>query len=193
MSGEEIYLLIGQGVGVIAFITSCLRYFLRKKQDILKLSIVVYLIYIAHYFMIDAIAGSSALVISIFRDLYLYQREKHHKKHRHRRLYNNAFVFIIFFAIYASMLLINITEPKNMLPYVAGMVYFCFEWFTTNKTTLKIASSFTNIPWVIYDIISMSFAGLTADIVSFIVAFFGILKDKNRRKHGHHSIMKKRL
>lgn len=193
MSGEQIYLLIGQGVGAVAFATSCIRYFLRKKESILKLSIVVYLIYIVHYFMIDAIAGSTALVISLFRDIYLYQREIHHKKHRHRKLYNNAFIFIVFFVIYISMLLVNITSPKNMLPYIAGMVYFCFEWFTTNKTTLKIASSFTNIPWVIYDIISMSFAGLTADLVSFIVAFIGILKDKKRKKRGHHSIMKKRL
>lgn len=180
---DNTILILGQIVGIIAFATSCLRYFLKKKKDIIKLSIIVYFIYIAHYFLINALAGSYALIVSLTRDLYLYQRETHHKKHRHRKIYNNPIVFIIFFAIYMVAILLNINTPKNILPWLAGLAYFFFEWFTTNKTTLKIASSFTNIPWLIFDIISLSFAGLVSDIISFIVAFLGITKDKKLRKH----------
>lgn len=192
MQPDQIIILIGQIIGIVSFLTSCARYFMRKKKDIIKLSIVVYIFYIIHYFMIGALAGSYALVISIFRDIYLYQRETH-KKYRHRKIYNNAFVFITFFAIYFSMILINLSEPKNILPLLAGAIYFCFEWFTTNKTTIKIASSFTNIPWVIYDIISMSYAGLISDIVSFVVAFVGITNDRLRKKRPtRRAIIKKR-
>lgn len=191
MSTENLIQIIGQGIGIVAFIISCSRYFLRKKKDIIKISIIAYMIYIVHYFLIGALAGSYSLIISLFRDLYLYQREKH-KKYRHRKIYNNAFVFIAFFSIYFSMILINLNQPKNILPLLAGLVYFCFEWFTTNKTTIKIAGSVTNIPWLIYDILSLSFAGITADAISFIVAFAGVTKDKRRKNRSkHHAIMKK--
>lgn len=189
MSTETLIQLIGQGIGIVAFIISCIRYFLRKKKDIIRISIISYVIYIVHYFLIGALAGSYALIISLFRDIYLYQREKH-KKYRHRKIYNNAFVFIVFFFVYFCLMLANINQPKDILPLLAGMVYFCFEWFTTNKTTIKIAGSITNIPWVIYDILSFSLAGLIADIISFIAAFIGITKDKKRRSK-RHAIMKK--
>ena len=192
MPTGNIIVIIGQGVGIVALLVSCLRYFLRKKKDIIKLSIIAYAIYIMHYFLIGALAGSYALVISLFRDIYVYQRENH-KNFRHRKIYNNAFIFIIFFAIYICMMLLNINDPKNILPLIAGVVYFCFEWFTTNKTTLKVANAVTNIPWIIYDILSLSFAGLSADIVSFIVAFIGITNDRRRKKHSKsHAIMRKR-
>ena len=191
MSTGNLIQIIGQGIGIVAFIISCSRYFLRKKKDIIKISIIAYMIYIVHYFLIGALAGSYSLIISLFRDLYLYQREKH-KKYRHRKIYNNAFVFIAFFSIYFFMMLINLNQPKNILPLLAGLVYFCFEWFTTNKTTIKIAGSVTNIPWLIYDILSLSFAGITADVISFIVAFAGVTKDKRRKNRSkHHVIMKK--
>ena len=139
--------------------------------------------------MIGAFAGSYALVISLVRDTYLYQREIHHKKHRHRKFYNNAFVFIMLFVVYFSFMLLNIQNPMNILPLLAGVVYMSFEWFTTNKTTLKIASAGTNIPWIVYDVLTLSFAGIIADSVSFVVAFLGILKDKKLRKkvvkHNH--------
>ncbi len=191
MSTENLIQIIGQGIGIVAFIISCSRYFLRKKKDIIKISIISYMIYIVHYFLIGALAGSYSLIISLFRDLYLYQREKH-KKYRHRKIYNNAFVFIAFFSIYFFMMLINLNQPKNILTLLAGLVYFCFKWFTTNKTTIKIAGSVTNIPWLIYDILSLSFAGITADAISFIVAFAGVTKDKRRKNRSkHHVIMKK--
>ncbi len=183
MTGEEIIFIVGQAVGIVAFLTSLIRYFMKKKEGILKLSIFVYVIYVVHYFMIGAIAGSYALVLSLIRDLYLYQREKHHKKHRHRHLYNNWLVFVLFFATYIIMMSINITTPLNILPLLSGCFYLFFEWFTTNKTTLKIASAVSNIPWVFYDIISLSVAGMISNTISFIVAFVGISKDKKLRKN----------
>ncbi len=183
MTGEEIIFIVGQAVGIVAFLVSLIRYFMRKKKDIIKLSIICYIIYIVHYFMINAIAGSFSLIVSLVRDIYLYQREMHHKKHRHRHIYNNWLFFVIFFMAYATMMVMSLENPLNILPSLGGMLYLCFEWFTTNKTTLKIASSVSNIPWIFYDIISMSAAGIISNSISFIVAFMGISKDKKLRKH----------
>lgn len=183
MTNEEIIFIAGQVVGIIAFLISLIRYFMRKKKDIIKLSIICYVIYIIHYFMIGAIAGSFSLVVSLVRDIYLYQREMHHKKHRNRFLYNNWLFFVIFFMTYMAMMVMSINNPLNILPSLGGIIYLCFEWFTTNKTTLKIASSVSNIPWIFYDIISMSAAGIISNLISFAVAFVGISKDKKLRKH----------
>ena len=183
MTNEEIIFIAGQIVGIIAFLISLTRYFMRKKKDIIKISIICYIIYVIHYFMIGAIAGSYSLMISLVRDLYLYQREMHHKKHRHRKIYNNWLFFVVFFMAYVVMMVLSINNPLNILPPLGGLYYLCYEWFTTNKTTLKIASSISNVPWIFYDVISMSAAGMISNTISLIVAFMGISKDKKLRKH----------
>lgn len=187
MDSPEILKLIGQIIGISAFSVSCTRYFMKKKASIIKLSVFIYILYVIHYFLIDAIGGSYSLIIAIFRDSYLYQREKHHKKHRHRKLYNNPMVFVFFFAVYTVMIIQNISNPVNILPLLAGIVYFCFEWFTTNKTTLKIAASITNIPWIIFDVLSLSYAGIVSDVISYIAAFAGIMNDKKKRQRRRRS------
>ena len=183
MSEAEIIQLVGQGIGFVAFGISCIKYFKKKKSEILKISVIAYIIYIIHYILIGAIAGSYTLVIGLLRDSYIYAREKHHKKHRTRIIFNNFLVFVLFIVAYATLIIFNLDTPTNILPLAAGMVYICFEWFTTNKTTLKFASGLTNIPWIFYNLITMSIAGFLTDSLSLVVCAFGILKDKKLRKH----------
>jgi hypothetical protein len=190
MTGELDYMmLIGQGVGVLAFCVASMKNFKKKKSDILKLSIVAYAIYIVHYFMIGAIAGSYTLILALLRDTYMFKRETHHKKHRHRKLYNNPLFFILLFSAYTTLIILNIHTPVNTLPLFAGVTYLSFEWFTTNKTTLKIAGGFTTLPWVFFDLISFSIAGFVSDSISLVVCAAGVLKDKKLRrkvvKHNH--------
>lgn len=174
--------LLGQIFGTIALIISCARYFKKKKTDVMRYSIISYLCYIVHYFFIGALAGSYTLILAIARDYYIYLREKHHKKHRNRLLYNNALVFLILFSIYITLIILNISEPGNILPLGAGLVYLCFEWFTTNKTTLKIAGGITTVPWIIYNVLCFSIPGIITDSISVIVCIAGVMKDKKQRK-----------
>ena len=181
--------IFGQIFGVLALIFTCYRYFKKKKSDIMKLSLVAYACYIVHYILIGAFAGSYTLVIAIFRDYYIYLREKHHKKHRHRFFYNNWFVFIIFSAIYITLIVMNFNTPLNILPLAAGFIYLFFEWFTTNKTTTKFAGGLTTLPWLFYDSISYSIPATTTDFIQIFASITGILKDKKLRKkvvkHNH--------
>ena len=186
MGDTNLVNIIGQIFGGIAFLVACTKYFQRKKALMMKTSIIAYSFYIVHYFLIGAIAGSYTLLIAIFRDSYIYLRERHHKKHRHRKVYNNAFVFIALFSIYFSLIIINLNTPSNILPLSAGITYLTFEWFTTNKTTLKIAGGITTIPWVFYDIISFSIPALCSDVISMFVCVAGIYKDKKRRTRKRH-------
>ena len=175
--------LLGQIFGTIALAISCARYFKKKKTDVMRYSIVSYLCYIVHYFFIGALAGSYTLIIAIIRDCYIYLREKHHKKHRNRFLYNNALVFLLIFATYSILIILNISDPGNILPLAAGLVYFCAEWFTTNKTTLKIAGGITTVPWIVYNVFCFSIPGIITDSISLIICIIGVFKDKKLRKN----------
>ncbi len=179
----NIQFLIGQAIGIVAFSISAAKYFRKKKKDIVKLTMYSSFFYIIHYFLIGAIAGSYTLFVAIARDYYIYLRETHHKKHRHRKIYNNAFVFIALFAVYTSLIILSISQPINTLPLIAGVSYLCFEWFTTNKTTLKKAAGLTTLPWLVFDVLSFSIAGILTDIISLIACITGVLKDKKLRRH----------
>ena len=183
MENIDIQNLVGQAFGVIALFFSCRRYFKKKRTEIMKLSLIAYLCYIAHYFLIGAFAGAYTLIIAICRDSYIYQREKHHKKHRNRFLYNNFLVFILLVLVYGSFIILNINNPTNILPLTAGLTYLCFEWFTSNKTTLKFAGGLTTLPWLFYDIFSFSVPAMITDTIGIISSGLGILKDKKLRKH----------
>lgn len=183
MDGLNYINIIAQLLGIIAFTISCARYFQKKKTTMMTTGILSYVFYIIHYIMIGAFAGSYTLILAIIRDYYIYLREKHHKKHRHRKLYNNLFVFLGLFFIYVVLIAINLDTPANILPLFAGLVYLFFEWFTTNKTTMEFASGLTTLPWVAYDIISFSIPALLSDLVSLFVCAIGIFKDNRHKKH----------
>ena len=174
--------IIGQIVGVVALLLSCYRYFKKKKTDVMKVSILAYICYIIHYLLIGAIAGSYTLVIATIRDYYIYLREKHHKKHRNRKLYNNPLVFIALFSTYVTLIFFNISTVGNILPLAAGLVYLCFEWFTTNKTTLKFAGGLTTIPWIVYNILCFSIPGTITDSIQLVASFVSVAKDKRAKK-----------
>jgi hypothetical protein len=171
----------GQIIGYIALYFSCIRFLKKKKVELLYLSIFANAFYLMHYYMIGAYAGCITVVLAICRDYYIFLREKHHKKHRNRKLYNNAYIFVAIFITYSAFILLNINETKNILSLIAGLSYFCFEWFTTNKTTLKLASCVTTIPWLCYNIVYMSYPGIIADLLTLTSIFAGIFKDKKRR------------
>ena len=174
--------IIGQAIGVIALLLSCYRYFKKKKTDVMKISIIAYIFYIIHYFLIGALAGSYTLVIAIIRDYYIYLREKHHKKHRSRKLYNNPLVFIALFMTYSILIFFNLSTVENILPLAAGLTYLCFEWFTTNKTTLKFAGGLTTIPWIVYNVICFSVPGTITDSIQLVASFISVAKDKKAKK-----------
>ena len=189
MENIDYIFIIGQVLGFVAFFISCIKFFKKDKATLMKYSVVSYLFYIVHFLCIGAIAGSYTLVIAAARDYYIYLREKHHKKHRTHILYNNPLVFVVLFAIYVTLIILNISEPKNILPLAAGLVYLWFEWFTTNKTTIKTAAIFTTLPWIVYSVLTFSIAGVVSDTVSVVVCAIGIFKDKKLRKHvvrNHH-------
>ena len=172
---------IGQIIGGVALYFSCFRFLKTKKVELFRLSFLASLFYIIHYLLIGAIAGCYTVILATIRDLYIYEREKHHKKHRSRKLFNNAHVFIALFLAYAILIALNLDQPKNLLPLSASLSNLCFVWFISNKTTLKVASGVSTIPWLCYDIISHSYAGIMANLLQLTAIFTGTKRDKKRR------------
>ena len=180
LGGLDFKEILGQIAGIAALLFLVLTYFKKDKTSITRTMMISNAFYIAHYFLIGAFSGSYALIVAILRDSYIYLREKHHKKHRHRVVYNNVLVFISIFAIYISLALVNISEPLNTLPFIAGAFYFSFEWFG-DKFFVKLASGTASIPWLIYDIVNFSIPGAVTDTLSIIACILGISKDQRKR------------
>ena len=176
--------ILGQIVGIIALSFLVSTYFKKDKASITKTMIVSNIFYIIHYFLIGALSGSYALIIAIFRDYYIYLRESCHKKHRHHVIYNNVFIFLGIFTIFVSLILLNIENPINIFPFVAGLFYFIFEWFG-NKFSVKLATGISSCFWAVYDIINFSIPGILTDTFSISACFLGLKKDYDRRHKRH--------
>lgn len=180
MGEKNITYIIGQVVGAVALAFLISTYFKKDKASITRTMIISNAFYVAHYFIIGALSGSYALFIAIFRDYYIYLREKHHKKHRHRSIYNNVLVHILIVIIYASLIAVNFENPMNALPLVAGLYYFAFEWFG-NKLLVKAASGTASIMWLAYDVTNLSIPGIITDVFSISACIIGLIRDDKRR------------
>jgi hypothetical protein len=178
----NIIYVIGQAIGIIAFFLTLTEYFQKKKENIMKIAIFAYLIFMVHYIMIGAFTGSYSRFIALGRDSYIYAREKHHKKHRHRLLYNNFLVFVFFVVVYSTCIFFERGTPLNMLPLFSGLIYFIFEWFG-NKVQTKIAGGATTVLWLIYNIANFSIFGICTDILGITASILGTTRDIKRRKN----------
>ena len=178
---ENLKMIIGQIIGGVALFFLLSTYFKKNKTSVVKTMMLSNIFYIIHYFVLGALAGSLTLLIALPRDYYIYLREKHHKKHRHRVLYNNLFFFLIISALYVALALTQIENPVGMLPAVAGLIYFTGEWFG-NKFYTKFTSGIVTIPWFIYDVISFSIPGMATDISSASACVIGLLRDDKKRR-----------
>lgn len=184
---QDTIFMVGQIVGVLAFLVSASSNFNKNKEHIMRTSIIAYLFYVTHYFMIGALAGSYTLILGMTRDLYIYEREKHHKKHRSRKLYNNFVVFLLLAAIYVGLITMNIINMQwfNILPLAAGLVYLFFEWFSKSKRMLKIGGGLTTLPWLFYDAYSGSIPAFCSDTFSLIIRGIGLSRDKKKRQNAN--------
>ena len=190
MQGVGIELILGQIAGAIALAFLISTYFKKDKISIAKTMLISNIFYILHYFLIGALSGCYALVVALLRDYYILLREKHHKKYRHRALYNNSLVFIGIFAIYFCLIIINFNEPLNILPPFAGLLYFTFEWFG-NRFLVKLSSGTASSMWLAYDITNFSVPGIITDVLSIVACIIGLLKYRRRGRRKPHKRHKK--
>lgn len=180
--GIDILKILGQVAGVFALLFLVATYFKKNKASVTRTMLISNAFYIVHYFLLGAFSGSYALILAILRDGYIYLREKHHKKYRHRILYNNALAFIVIFSLYVTFIVINLNEPLNTLPFIAGAFYLTFEWFG-NKFSVKLASGVLSAVWLVYNILVFSIPGAIADTFSIIACIVGLLNDRRKRRH----------
>ena len=173
--------VLAQIIGSIAFALSIVRFFQKNKELVMKFSILTSTLHIIHYILLGAIFGCYTLIIALFRDFYIYQREKHHKKYRHRFLFNNILVLIFFATIYLIFISLEIKNPINILPPIAGLIYLFAEWFA-NKIELKIWAAITSAPWLIYDFSVVSIPGILLDISIIIASLIGAYRDSKKRE-----------
>lgn len=166
--------ILGQIIGIIAFIISLIAYHYQEKKKILSTSIISNTLKLIHYLLLGATSGGLTKLIAILRDFIIIKKEKY------KFLSSN----ILFFDLLILYVLISFLTYKNilsLLPIIASLTNFIPVW-NGNTMTIKKAAFFCYLFWLIYDISISSISGIISHTISILSIFLTIIKSNKLLK-----------
>ena len=131
--------IIAQIIGLLAFFFSLFAYHKNQKKKILKNMILSNALKLIHYLLLGAHSGLLTKILSIIRDVFIIEKEKH------KTLDSNLFL-ILFIIFYLIIAVISYQDILTLFPIIAAMIYLVPIWNGSTKT-LKKTALFTYVLW----------------------------------------------
>lgn len=167
----NIFYLISQIVGFIAFVISLIAFHRNKKEKIFKTLMVANFLDIMHYLLLGAYSGCFTKIIALVRNEIIILKEKNQK-------FNNTLVLITLFIIYLISGILTYKNIYSVLPILAAMIYLYFVW-NGDELKVKKAAFYCYFLWLIYNICVFSIVGIISNCVSLISTFIAMYNEKN--------------
>lgn len=170
----NIYYIVSQTAGFLAFILSLFAYHQKKKKEIFQTMTIANVLDIIHYILLGAYSGCVTKVIALIRNEIIIIKEKNKK-------FNNNIVIIVMFIIYLVSGILTYKNIYSILPILAAMIYLYFVW-NGNELRVKKVAFYCYFLWLIYNICVFSIAGITSNVVSIVSTFIAVYNEKRVNK-----------
>ena len=164
-------IIVGQILGFIYLIIFVISFQFKKLETLMKIRIVSKIIATLHYLFLSAYSGAVSQFISIFPNYfsYKYQGQKKNKI--------ITFLFIIIFFISGILTYQNIYDT---LPII-GSILTVIAIFQTNTKYVRLFQLIISPFFLVYNIVSHSYAGIIMEILVVISCLIGMMRlDKSK-------------
>ena len=172
MGNQNMYYILSQIAGFIAFILSLIAYHRKKKEKIFQTMVLTNALEIIHYLLLGAFSGCITKIIALIRNIVIVVKDKH-------KAFNNVLIFIIFLLIYIISGILTYENIYSILPILAATIYLFFVW-NGNELKVKKVAFYCYFLWLIYNICVCSIAGIISNIVSLISTFIAVHNPKSK-------------
>ena len=171
---NNVFFVVAQIIGFIAFLISLIAYHRDKKEKILGSMIVSNILNLIHYFLLNAYSGCITKIIGICRDTFVILKEKN------KLLSSNIFLFL-FILIYIIVGVYTYSNIWSILPLIAAIIYIIPIW-NGNEIKIKRVAFICYFLWLIYNVFVFSIAGIVSNMISIISTFIAIINTNKSRK-----------
>lgn len=159
--------MLAQIIGFIAFGIFAISFWTRDKNKLLLIQSLAAVIYIIHYFCLNAFSGVTINIIGIFRGI-IFSRDKLSNKHKDIAMFSMILLYIL-------SAIISFQNIFSILPVIAEVT----NTVLLNKTSTKkirIGSIVISILWLIYNISVGSYAGIVTNVIFIVSTIIAIIK-----------------
>lgn len=164
-------IIVGQILGFIYLIIFVISFQFKKLETLMKIRIVSKIIATLHYLFLSAYSGAVSQFISIFPNYFSY---KYQGKKKNKII---AFLFIIIFFISGILTYQNIYDT---LPII-GSILTVIAIFQTNTKYVRLFQLIISPFFLVYNIVSHSYAGIIMEILVVISCLIGMMRlDKSK-------------
>lgn len=164
---------IGQIFGLLVTVSVVLSLQMKKKGQILALSIIVNLFSVGNILLLDGF--NSAVLVNVLACLQILMTFWHEKKNLAVPLWEK----LLFFALYMVLCVLGYHKPLDLLSFVAAAFYM-LSVFQKKEQTMRLFLLGNMSTWAVYHLIlrSTSFFAQLAGITSSVIALVRYRKGK---------------
>lgn len=165
-----------QVIGFVAMTLLVASFQQKTRNRILGVQMVSGTLWTVHYALLGAYTGMALNFVGVVR-CFVYANRKDGNR------FDNNYIPGIFMVVSVAVGLLSWTGPASLLP-MASLSFTSFAYWSKNPTVLRVLSYPNCICWLLFNIISGSYAGIATEVFNLISVTVGILR---------HDVFKKKV
>lgn len=166
--------ILGQAIGIIGFTLTFCSYQCKTAKKLLLLQTISTLLFILHYYLIDAASGMLLNIVCIARNVVYYYKDK--------RVFSYPFYPYLFAALIAGCCVLSWQGPVSLLITVALVINTVFLSFG-RQNLLRASVVFTCSLILIYNVFMFSVGGILNEGIAILSSAVGLWRYR-REKEG---------
>ncbi len=164
----NLYFLIIQLIGFLAWLLLAISYYKKDTDRILSVQLIANILFCLHYFLLGAYSGLLICVYEVLRDYLYYKTDK------------DNYIFMGSLIIYVISSILTFTTVLDLFPYLASLIDGFF--LTKKRTMVVFGAIITYTLWFLYDMYARSYAGAVTDGIIIISNIYILLFRKDSDK-----------
>lgn len=172
MSDTQLSAILGQALGILAVILGFVSYQMDTRKKILFVQLATAVTFCLHYFLIGAVSGLVMNILSVFRNLAYYYRD--------RKIFSGK-KCPIFFAVLMGAAGILSWQGAYSLFVVLGLVINTLCFALPDPQSIRKSILVTSPLVLIYDAFVGSIGGIVYESVAIISSIIGIITHRKAK------------
>ncbi len=170
---EKLDFYMVQLIGAIGYTLLSISYFRKSKKQILFMQIIANIFFVAHYYLLNGVAGAISNVFGLITYTAIYFFDKH-KLGKQKNILSLAMIILLFISVIFAY-----DNFYSMLPFIAFTLAI-ISFLTNDEYKIRSYGIVVAVCWLIYAIVCVSYAAIVFETVTLIATIVALIKNPKK-------------